>query len=114
MYVLDPRTGRYLWHCPECGATIRLTSPEAVRLVEQAGRCQGCRASAAFRRDPGLASFYLDFWTRTDTWPQSDSWLEAISGSGVPVVGNAGLADGRLGPARDSGARQPKRTANAA
>lgn len=88
MSVLDPQTGEYLWRCPECGEIIRLSGPMALCLVQRAGRCQGCRARATFKQNPGLVSFFLDFWARTDAWPQSDSWMAAIPNSGVPVLGN--------------------------
>jgi predicted RNA-binding Zn-ribbon protein involved in translation (DUF1610 family) len=86
MQILDPQTGEYLWHCPECGETIRLSSPAAVRLAEQAGRCQGCRAKATFQQKPELIGLFLDFWVRADAWPQSDSWLDAVSGCGSSIL----------------------------
>jgi hypothetical protein len=84
--VLDPKTGEYLWRCPECGETIRLSSQMAVCLAVRAGRCQGCRARETFKRNPALASFFLDFWSRADAWPQSDSWMEAMPTAGVPML----------------------------
>ena len=86
--IIHPHTGEYLWRCPECGETIRLSSQAAVCLAEQAGRCQGCRAKATFQLRPGLIGFFLDFWARADAWPQSDSWMAAVPMSGVSIVGN--------------------------
>jgi hypothetical protein len=86
MNTLDPRTGEYLWRCPECGEIIRLSGPTALCLVQRAGRCQGCRARATFKQNPGLTAFFLDFWARADAWPQSDSWMTAIPNCGVPVL----------------------------
>jgi predicted RNA-binding Zn-ribbon protein involved in translation (DUF1610 family) len=79
--IIHPHTGQYLWRCPECGETIRLSNKAAVYLAEQAGRCQGCRAKATFQQKPGLIGFFLDFWARADAWPQSDSWMEAVPAS---------------------------------
>lgn len=95
-HVLDPETGHYLWVCPECRESIRLTTLSAVRLVERAGRCQGCRARATFERNPALAAFFLDFWARTDAWPQSSSWLDVVAVSGIHIGGNAHAGSGRL------------------
>lgn len=77
-YFVDPRTGEFLWHCPQCKEYIRVPNLMALRLAEQVGGCQGCRARAAFERNPGLTSLFLDFWVRADAWPQSHSWMEAI------------------------------------
>jgi hypothetical protein len=104
MYVLDPQTGHYLWRCPECGETIRLTSFSAICLVKRAGCCQGCRARATFERNPGLAGFFLDFWAGADAWPQSASWLEALPAAGVSILGNAYSTGGRLGLRSDCAA----------
>lgn len=89
MRIVDPRTGEYLWRCPECGATIRLPSETAVRRVAQAGRCQGCRAKSTFHQKPDLVGFFLDFWARVDGWPQSNSWLDAVSGRGTSILDHA-------------------------
>jgi hypothetical protein len=88
-HILDPKSGQYQWCCPECGEIIRLSSETAVRLAKRAGRCQGCRARATFKQNPGLVGFFLDFWARADAWPQSASWLDAVPASGVPILGNA-------------------------
>jgi hypothetical protein len=88
MHILDPQTGEYRWRCPECGETIRLSSPTAVCLVQRAGRCQGCRARVTFKQNPELVGFYLDFWARTNAWPQSDSWMDAMPESGVSIPNN--------------------------
>lgn len=88
--VLNPLTGEYLWRCPSCGQTIRLSNEVAVRLAERAGGCQGCRAKAAFQRNPGLVGFFVDFWSRAGAWPQSDSWMQAVRGGGISILANAG------------------------
>ncbi len=75
---IDPRTGGFLWYCPQCKEYIRFYNLSAMHLAEQAGGCQGCRAKATFERNPGLIGFFLNFWTRADAWPQSHSWIEAI------------------------------------
>lgn len=81
-YHIDPLTGEYLWRCPQCEENMRFPNLLALRLVERAGGCQGCRAKATFEQNPGLIGLFLDFWVRTDAWPQSSSWIEAIQ---VPV-----------------------------
>ena len=88
--VLNPLTGEFLWRCPGCGKTIHLRNEVAVRLAEQAGGCQGCRAKATFERNPGLVGFFVDFWSRAGTWPQSDSWMQAVRGGGISILANAG------------------------
>jgi hypothetical protein len=88
--VLNPLTGEYLWRCPRCAETIRLCNEVAVRLAEWAGGCQGCRAKAAFERNPGLVGFFVDFWSRACAWPQSDSWMKAVRGGGISILANAG------------------------
>jgi hypothetical protein len=82
-FILDPKSGEYLRQCPECGETIRLSSQAAVGLAMRAGRCQGCRAGLAFKRNPGLAGLFIDFWARANTWPQSDSWMDSMPESGI-------------------------------
>jgi uncharacterized C2H2 Zn-finger protein len=77
-YPIDPRTGKFLWRCPQCKEIIRFSDVSVIRLAEQAGGCQGCRAKATFERNPRLISFFLDYWTRSNAWPQSHSWTEAI------------------------------------
>ncbi len=79
MNHLDPQTDEYLWRCPQCGESIRFPNWLALRLAKRAGTCQGCRAKATFERNPGLVGLFMDFWARTDTWPQSNSWMEAVS-----------------------------------
>jgi hypothetical protein len=86
MHILDPQTGEYRWRCPECGETIRFSSPTAVCLAERAGRCHGCRARVTF--NPGLIGFFLDFWARAEAWPQSDSWMDAMPATGVSIPSN--------------------------
>jgi hypothetical protein len=83
---LDPQTGENLWCCPQCGELIRLSSRLAACKAELAGGCQGCRAKRTFQDNPELIGFYLDFWARTDTWPQSHCWLEALPASGIAMV----------------------------
>ena len=75
---IDPRTGEFLWRCPQCEEYIRFPDIRAVHLAEQAGGCQGCRAKVTFERSPGLMSLFLAFWACADAWPQSTSWTEAI------------------------------------
>ena len=75
---IDPRTGEFLWHCPQCKEYIRFYNLSAMHVAERAGGCQGCRAKVTFERNPGLISFFLNFWTRANAWPQSHSWIEAI------------------------------------
>lgn len=77
-YAIDPKTGEFLWYCPQCKEYIRFPTLMAIRLAEQAGGCQGCRARATLKRNPGLISIFLYFWSRTNGWPQSSSWMEAI------------------------------------
>lgn len=77
-YLTDPQTGYLVWCCPQCKALIHSFSPLPIRLAEQGGGCQGCRAQATLKQNPGLVSFFMDFWTRADAWPQSASWIEAI------------------------------------
>ena len=96
IYHMDPRTQDYLWRCPQCGASIRLAGELAVSLAQRAGGCQGCRAKTAFEGDHTLIGLYLDFWARTDAWPQSDSWLEAIPAGGISILGGAHAAPYRL------------------
>ena len=78
MYPIDPRTREFLWCCPQCGEFIRFPGLLALQLAERAGGCQGCRARAAFEKNPGLTSLFLSFWARANAWPQSLSWTEAI------------------------------------
>jgi hypothetical protein len=75
---VDSETGRFLWHCPQCGVIIRFRNLPALYLAAQAGSCQGCRAKAMLKRNPGLVGTFLDFWMRADTWPQSPSWMEDV------------------------------------
>ena len=72
------RPDGYWWRCPQCGMFIRFSSLLAVQLAAQAGGCQGCRVKAILKSNPALIVACLDFWTRTDAWPQSPSWMEAI------------------------------------
>ncbi len=44
---LDPKTGKHLWRCPQCGELIRLGSQLAVCKAEQVGSCKGCRLAVA-------------------------------------------------------------------
>jgi hypothetical protein len=96
MPILDPKAGGYLWRCPKCGETIRLSSQAAVCLAKRTGCCQGCRARVTFEQNPGLVGFFLDFWARTDAWPQSASWMDAIPTSGVSILGNSHSSIGML------------------
>jgi hypothetical protein len=77
-HPIDPRTGEFLWHCPQCKEYIRFYSLSAMELAERAGKCQGCRAKAAFEKNPELIGYFLYFWNRSNAWPQSHSWMEAI------------------------------------
>lgn len=88
MISQDAGTSEHLWQCPECGETIRLSGMAAVCLAQRAGRCQGCRAGAAFKRSPGLAGLFLDFWARADAWPQSDAWMDALPACVAPMPGS--------------------------
>jgi len=78
VYLIDPQTMEFLWHCPQCEECIRFPDPLSLHLAEQAGGCQGCQAKAAFECNPGLITLILDFWAWADAWPQSSSWTEAI------------------------------------
>jgi hypothetical protein len=40
--------------------------------------CQGCRAKISFEKNPRLVEVFLDFWCRTDNFPESASWLAAV------------------------------------
>ena len=80
---LDLQTEEYLWRCPQCRERIRFPNLLGLHLAERAGGCQSCRAKATFERNPGLTGLFLDFWVRTDAWPQSSSWIETIH---VPVI----------------------------
>lgn len=92
---LTPQTEEYLWRCPQCGASIRLTSGLAVSMARRAGGCQGCRAKATFERDHALIGLSVDFWARTGAWPQSDAWLEAIPAAGISILGEVHVAQGK-------------------
>ncbi len=94
VYHIDPLTGEFLWRCPQCGEHIRFPNLRALYLAERAGGCQGCRAKATFERNPGLIGLFLDFWARTDAWPQSSSWLEAVTASYPCFALAAGLERG--------------------
>ena len=104
---LDSQTQECLWRCPQCGASIRLANKVAVFLAQRAGGCQGCRAKAAFERDQTLIGLYLDFWARTDAWPQSDSWLTAIPAGGISILGGAHAGQSMLSMAGKASADQP-------
>ena len=75
---VDLQVAEYVWHCPQCGEDVRFPNLLALCLAERAGGCQGCRAKATFEQNPGLITLFLDFWARTDGWPQSSSWVEAV------------------------------------
>ena len=101
-HILDPKTGQYLWRCPECGELIRLCSETAISLAKQAGRCQGCRARATFNQSPGLVALFLDFWGRNNAWPQSNSWMDALSESGFSLLHKVYTTVGMPGPRSSS------------
>ena len=77
-YSIDPQTGEFLWKCPQCDEYIHLYTFWAIDLATQAEGCRGCRAKATLEMNPGLFDLFLDFWTRSNAWPQSHSWVEAI------------------------------------
>ena len=73
-----PPAEKFWWRCPQCGEVIHFPNPLALCLAERSGGCQGCRARATLSRNPGLTDVVLDFWIRTDGWPQSPSWTDAL------------------------------------
>ena len=91
---LDSETGEFLWCCPLCGELIGFQSQTADSLAEWGGACEGCRAKVTFERHPELIGIFLQFWARSDTWPQSVSWMEAIPPSGISILGSADQAHG--------------------
>lgn len=76
--LFDPCRNQIVWRCPKCGEEIHFPNLGALKLSERAGGCQGCLAKATFERKPGMFYIFLDFWMRTNRWPESDSWMEAI------------------------------------
>jgi hypothetical protein len=77
----DTRRDQFVALCPVCHQQVTYANAEALLRELKAGpnqACQGCRAKKSFQLNPGLIGVFLDFWYRTDTFPQSPSWLEAI------------------------------------
>ena len=77
----DRDEDRFLAFCPRCRELIAYATLSALHheLVTGEKRCcQGCRARTSFEKNPGLIGSFLEFWRKTDSFPQSTSWLEGI------------------------------------
>jgi hypothetical protein len=77
----DSQEDQYLVLCPACHvlitcATLGIVYHEMVWSRRKC--CQGCRAKLSFEQAPGLLGAFLDFWQRTNNFPENASWLEAI------------------------------------
>jgi hypothetical protein len=89
---IDPKTGEYLWRCPQCKEDVRFSSLSTLHMSAKAGGCQGCLAKATFQRSPGMVHLFTDFWIRKGHWPESSSWLVS---AGYPAAVEGSLARGR-------------------
>jgi hypothetical protein len=78
--------GTIRWDCPKCRIWVKAHGFKALELMDKAGMCQGCRAAETFRRQPNMIGTVLEFWARTDSWPESHSWMEAANGRGGMFV----------------------------
>lgn len=76
--LCNERKNEIIWRCPKCGVDVHFPNENASKLSEQAGGCQGCLAKETFERKPGMFFIVLEFWMRTNRWPESNSWMEAI------------------------------------
>jgi hypothetical protein len=77
----DDQEGQYVALCPACSRLITYSELHALYLEMVWGErqcCPGCRAKAVFINNPHLIRPALDYWYRTNTFPQSPSWVEAI------------------------------------
>ncbi len=77
----DSQKDQYVVLCPNCHELIiyeRLVIVYREMVLSERKCCQACRAKISIEQDPGLIRVFLDFWHRTDNFPESANWLEAI------------------------------------
>lgn len=77
----DNREEQYRVLCPQCRCLVTCETIEMVyreMVLSERKCCQGCRAKISFEKNPRVIALFLDFWCRTDNFPESASWLEAV------------------------------------
>jgi len=79
--LVSSQEGGLSFVCPSCGTREPAPNPWALARLQQAGRCQGCRARDTLERRPELAPLFLAFWSRTG-FPASASWLASVPEGG--------------------------------
>ncbi len=84
-YLLDAEGG-IRWKCLECGVLVHVPGFKALEKLNSRGKCQGCRAKDTFRQKPDMIGTIVDFWMRTDGWPESDSWIAGAMEHSIAVL----------------------------